>query len=126
QDNAVLAPSHRGVQGGVFAAPAPVDEFTTAFAQAFGHKPNGMAIQGHDIGRLLVQVAAERAWSGREVGLLLNRPEGFYGRGGYLRFNALGLTERGMALVQVGDGAFHVMQPALTMVPLPIPADLTP
>lgn len=126
QDPAVLAPAARGIQGGVFAAPAKNLDFDQRFDAAFGHTPSAMALQGFDAGKLLVQVAAEREWSGRDVGLLLNRREGFYGSGGFLRFNALGLTERGIELVQVGNGAFNVLRPALTMAPLPIPANLMP
>ncbi|MCP5405665.1 MAG: penicillin-binding protein activator [Pseudomonadaceae bacterium] len=126
QDNAMLAPDKRGARGGVFAAPAKDPAFVQKFEGIFGHKPNTMALQGFDVGRMLVQVAAERQWSGRDAGLLLNRPEGFYGSGGYLRFTAMGLTERGMETVEVGDGTFKVVAPALTMAPLPVPAEMMP
>lgn len=126
QDPAALAPAAKGIQGGVFAAPAHAATFEDGFAASFGHKPNAMAVQGYDIGRLLVQLAAERDWSGRSVAELLLRPEGFYGSAGYLRFQANGLTERGMDTVQVADGTFKVITPALAMLPLPVPANLFP
>lgn len=126
QDDALLGPAARALRGSVFAAPSRPTSFIQQFTDAFGKAPQGMAIQGYDVGRMLVQLAAERQGTGREVALLLNRPEGFYGTGGYFKFQASGLTERGMALVKIEEGAFHVLQPALNLAPLPVPANLRP
>ena len=126
QDNALLAPSASGVRGGVFAAPMVAAGFNQAFSQAYGAKPLGMAVQGYDLMRVLMEVAALRQWSGREVSTLLTRPEGFYGTGGFLVFRPEGVTGRGLSLVRIENGQFHVIQPALTMVPVEIPANLQP
>lgn len=127
QDEALLAPSNKAARGGVFAAPARPAGFIDQFRQEFGVAPQGMAIHGYDAGRLVMQLAAEKVWSGRDVALLLNRPEGFYGAGGFVRFRADGKTERGMALTEIGvEGTFHVLQPALKLAPVAVPANLMP
>jgi ABC-type branched-subunit amino acid transport system substrate-binding protein len=126
QDNALLAPSAAGARGAVFAAPAPVESFGETFNQAYGAKPIGMAIQGYDLMRVLMEVAALRQWSGKEVETLLTRPDGFYGTGGFLVFRPDGLTGRGLSLVRVENGQFHVIQPALKVVPVALPPDLQP
>lgn len=126
QDNTLLGPATRTLKGSVFAAPATSARFIQQFTEAFGKAPQGMGVQGYDAGRLVLQLAAEHHWSGREMALLLNRPEGFYGTGGYYKFQANGLTQRGIDLVKLDEGAFHVLQPALTLAPLPVPANLRP
>ncbi|MFZ2587301.1 MAG: penicillin-binding protein activator [Alphaproteobacteria bacterium] len=125
-DNALLNASARSVRGGVFASPAQPPAFAQAYASAYGKQPDAMALQGYDAGRLMLQIAADRDWSGRDVMQLLGRNEGFYGVGGYYTFQPNGQTERGLALVRVGDGAFEVLQPALTLAPLAVPANLRP
>lgn len=125
QDNALLAPN-KGTEGAVFAAPASNPTFDAHFSEVFGSKPQGLAIQGYDLGRLLQQVASQRAAGGQEVGRLLLREEGFYGDGGFIRLQPDGLGDRGLSLVRIEKGQFHVLQPAPTFHPVPIPTDLTP
>jgi hypothetical protein len=43
-----------------------------------------------------------------------------------MQFRADGQTRRGISLVRVGQGQFEVLEPALTLPPLPLPNDLLP
>lgn len=126
QDNALLAPSARGANGAVFGASAKPVAVDDVIKNTYGEASKGLAATGYDVGRILLQLAAERAWSGRDVGLLLERPEGFYGSGGYYRFRPDGRTERGLSLVRIENGQFHVVQPALSQVPFAVPPSLKP
>lgn len=125
QDNSLLAPN-RGMENAVFAAPAVTLEFDQHFTQVFGVKPQGLAVQGYDLGRLLQQVAAQRAATGQEVERLLVREEGYYGTGGYIRLMPNGMGERGLSMVRIAKGQFNVLQPAPTLQPISLPVSLTP
>lgn len=125
QDNSLLAPN-QGMDGAVFAAPAVTLTFDQHFTEVFGVKPQGLAVQGYDLGRMLQMVAAQRAATGQEVDRLLVRREGYYGTGGYIRLTPNGVGDRGLSLVRIAKGQFHVLQPAPTLKPIDLPASLTP
>lgn len=125
QDNNLLLPSAGAVRGGLFAVPPRVDAFGGSFKTTYGSEPHPLAILGYDAARVLADLAAEKQRLGTPLDTLLQRPEGFYGSGGYLRFAANGETERGLSIVKVSE-QFEVVSPALNLAPLPVPANLTP
>lgn len=125
QNNVLLKPG-TGLQGGLFAAPAKDFAFEQNYESAFGAKANALAVVGYDTARILADIAAEKQRTGQGAEVLLQRPEGFYGSGGYFRFSSNGLSQRGLDLVKVGDKQFEVQAKALTLPPLPLPGDLQP
>ncbi|RYG61821.1 MAG: penicillin-binding protein activator [Alphaproteobacteria bacterium] len=83
-----------GMQGSVFAAPPKAFVFEQNYESAFGGKANALAVVGYDTARILTDVAAEKLRTGQDVQSLLLRPEGFYGSGGYFKFNPDGRSSR--------------------------------
>lgn len=125
QNNDLLKPGV-AMQGGVFAAPPKAFVFEQNYESAFGGKANALAVVGYDTARILADVAAEKGRTGQDVASLLQRPEGFYGSGGYFTFGTDGRSGRGLDVVKVGARQFEVQAPALTLPPLPVPANLQP
>lgn len=125
QDNGLLLPSASAVRGGTFAVPPKVDAFEGSFKATYGAAPHPLAVIGYDAARILADLAAEKQRLDTPLDTLLERPEGFYGSGGYLRFASNGVTQRGLNIVKVGE-QFEVIQPALNLAPLAIPANLIP
>lgn len=125
QNNALLKPGI-GMQEAVFAAPPKAFGFEQTYESAFGGKANALAVVGYDTARILADVAAEKQRTAQPVSELLQRPEGFYGSGGYFRFDGTGLSSRGLDMVKVSGSQFEVIAPALTLAPLALPADLQP
>jgi hypothetical protein len=82
-------------------------------------------VVGYDTARILADIAGEKQRTGQNIDTLLQRPEGFYGSGGYFKFDKNGISQRGLDLVKVGN-QFEVVAPALTLAPLPVPVDLQP
>lgn len=124
QNNDLLR-STSGMRGAVFAAAPKVQGFEQKFKATFGEDAAPLAATGYDTARILADIAAEKQRTGKPVTDLLTRPEGYYGSGGYFRFNANGLTERGLDVVSIGT-QFEVKKPALNLPPLPLPADVRP
>ena len=125
QNNDLLKPG-TGMQGGLFAAPPKAFAFEQSYEAAFAGQANALAVVGYDTARILADVAGEKQRTGQPVDTLLQRPEGFYGSGGYFRFKPNGLSQRGLDVVKVGSAQFEVQAPALTLAPLPMPTDLQP
>jgi ABC-type branched-subunit amino acid transport system substrate-binding protein len=125
QNNALLSPNARNVRGGLFATPPRAEAFNESFQSTYGTAAHPLAVLGYDAGRVLTDIAGEKQRTGNDVAALLLRPEGFYGSGGYLRFTASGVTQRGLDVVKVGE-QFEVLKPALSLAPIPVPADLQP
>jgi ABC-type branched-subunit amino acid transport system substrate-binding protein len=99
------------LRGGVFAASdkTPRDAFLSAYEQAYGDDPESLASLAYDAVQLGA-LAAEGDPRGR-----IDRIEstiGFYGTDGYLRFGPDGRPERGLAVYQIIDGRFRVVDPA--------------
>jgi len=124
QTNALLAPNS-SMRGALLAAPPKVAAFEQHFKATYGREAPMLAVLGYDTARLLADVAAEQQRTQRPLGELLLRPEGFYGSSGYLSFRANGQTERGLDVVRIGS-QFEVMKPALTLAPVPLPAEVMP
>ena len=105
------------LQGGWFPAPDPnkLDSFSRLYAARNGAQPPFVAVLGYDA----VQVAGQLLAEARRNGSLtpfgraeLTRIEGFQGALGPLRFEQNGLNRRAMAILQVGDRSFEVLDPA--------------
>lgn len=125
QDPGMLTSAASGARGGVFAVPPKDSAFEDTFRASFSTAPHPLALLGYDGLRVLADIAAEKQRTGRPVGDLLLRPEGFYGSGGFIRFTASGVTQRGLNIVKVGE-QFEVEQTALNMAPIAVPANLQP
>lgn len=123
--NNVLLRAGTGMQGAQFAAAPKAFAFEQTYASTFGGKANALAVVGYDTARILADVAGEKQRTRQPVNVLLQRPEGFYGSGGYFRLAENGVSQRGLDLVKVGN-QFEVVTPALTLAPLPVPVDLQP
>ncbi|MEM7508880.1 MAG: penicillin-binding protein activator [Pseudomonadota bacterium] len=107
----------RTLRGGWFPAP-DVDRsnaFSARYAQKFGAKPRLVAVLGYDAvmvaGRLFRDA---RASGNRELfpTQLLLRPAGFEGGLGPVRFTRDGLSERSLAILEVGQRNFRTVDPA--------------
>jgi hypothetical protein len=125
QNPSLLGPTASGVRGGLFGVPPHAPAFEEAFSATFGAKAHPLALLGYDAARILADVAGEKQRTSMAVTSLLLRPEGFYGSGGFVRFSASGVTQRGLDVVKVGE-QFEVLKPALNLAPLAVPDDLQP
>lgn len=111
-DDAALA-SEPSLRGAWFVAPPPDArlEFEAAYEKSFRRKPPRLATLSYD----LVALAAVLAGSdepqpfGREA---LMRPTGFAGVDGLFRFLPDGRSERGYAILEIGDRRRVVVDPA--------------
>ena len=97
------------LKGAWFAAPSPQDRdiFINAYASAYGVAPANPALAslGYDAVALvgaLVQAGIPDPFSYET----LADPEGFAGVNGIFRFRQDGLSERGLSVMEIGDGAF--------------------
>lgn len=124
QNNDLLR-TNSGMRGAVFAAAPKVQRFEQSYKASFGEDATALAVTGYDAARILADIAGEKQRTGKPVGELLTRPEGYYGSGGYFRFGSNGLTERGLDVVSIGT-QFEVKKPALNLLPLTLPTDLRP
>ena len=96
--------------GGWYAGPAPEAraQFTARFRQLYGREPPRIASLGYDAAAL----GAVLAKTG-DLGLdRLTDREGFTGFDGLFRLRADGLTDRGLAVIQVQRGNPRVIDPA--------------
>ena len=101
------------LRGGLFAGPdqAPREEFEASFERAFGTEPSRLASLAHDA----VEVGAVIAEG--DPRLRRTRAEdlaGFYGADGFVRFNADGTPARGLAVYEIRNGSFRIVDPAPT------------
>jgi ABC-type branched-subunit amino acid transport system substrate-binding protein len=102
-----------GVQGGWFTLPDPTryPQFVSRYAAAYGEAPEPIAALAYDgiaaVGALIRQGNAN-AFSA--AGLTQNA--GFEGVSGIFRFRPDGTNERGLAVMQVQNGASIVVDPA--------------
>ena len=124
QNNDLLR-TNSGMRGAVFASAPKVERFEQSYKATFGQEAIPLSVVGYDTARILTDIAAEKQRTGKPVGELLTRAEGYYGSGGYFRFSANGLTERGLDVVSIGT-QFEVKKPALNLLPLDLPTDLRP
>ena len=99
------------LHGGIFAGPdlATKKEFQDKYDAIYGEKPSRLASQAYDG----VSIAAF-VTDGKDAERIsrLSDPEGFYGVDGFVRFNMFGTPERGLAVYQIKNGKFIVLEPA--------------
>ncbi|MEM9599576.1 MAG: penicillin-binding protein activator [Pseudomonadota bacterium] len=99
------------LDGGVFVAADKQarEAFIAAYERAYGSDPTSLSSLAYDA-VLLGAVVADGDPRGR-----IDRTEsplGFYGTDGYLRFGSDGRPERGLAVYQIDQGRFLVLDPA--------------
>lgn len=105
------------LRGGWFPAP-DIDRsnaFSSRYAQQFGAKPRLVAVLGYDAVMVAGRLFREARASGtREMfpTQLLLRPAGFEGGLGPIRFTRDGLSERSLAILEVGQRNFRTIDPA--------------
>lgn len=109
-DPRVLAEA--ALQGGWFAAPAPDDlaAFQERFRNIFGRKPAELAALAYDATALAVVVARDLNDRSFAAPTLINA-EGFAGASGLFRLRPDGLTEHGLAVLEVSGGSVRVIDP---------------
>jgi len=99
--------------GGWFAAPdpGPRAQFARRFAELTGHRPHGFASLGYDAAALAAVLA--RGANGPDfTAAALTAEQGFAGVDGIFRFLPNGLSERGLAVLEMQRNAFQVLDPA--------------
>lgn len=99
--------------GGWYAVP-PQDQrgnFITRYQQLYGTKPPRIASLGYD-GIALASTLAGGPAGRRYTRTAISDPNGFAGIDGIFRFRADGMTERGLAVIEVSNGGLNVVSPA--------------
>ncbi len=99
--------------GGWFAAPspAPSNSFLARFNSIYGYTPPRIASLAYDamaLTGLLALDDVEQKFSTER----LQSSEGFSGYNGIFRFTNTGLTERGLAVMQLGQDSLDLLEPA--------------
>lgn len=103
------------VVGGWFAAPdpGPRAEFARKFAALTGRQPHGFASLGYDAAALAAVLA--RGDHGPDFSIpTLTAEHGYAGVDGIIRFLPSGLSERGLAVLEMQRNEFKVLDPAPT------------
>jgi ABC-type branched-subunit amino acid transport system substrate-binding protein len=101
------------LQGGWFAAPAPDDlaAFENRFRDTFGRPPAPLAALAYDATALAVVIARDdRSFATSS----LIEAEGFAGASGLFRLRPDGLTEHGLAVLEVSGGTARIIDPPPT------------
>ncbi len=102
-----------GLEGAWIAGP-PQDRrenFERKFEETYGYRPINIAGLAYD-GIALAITLAKLSGDGQFSREALEDPKGFVGVDGIFRFRKDGLTERGLAVMQVKNGAFDIISPA--------------
>lgn len=112
-DPRVLAES--ALQGGWFAAPAPdhLAAFQNRFRDTYGRPPAELAALAYDATALAVVVARDLADRTFAPASLIHA-EGFAGASGLFRLRPDGLTEHGLAVLEVDGGTARMIDPPPT------------
>lgn len=106
------------LEGAWFVGPDPVavQTFEDAYEATYGTKPRRLSSLAYDaiaLTSILTQVYGPEGIT-REA--LIN-PQGFYGSNGLFRFNPDGMSERALAVFQIRNRNFRVIDPAPTVFP---------
>lgn len=105
------------LRGGWFPAPDPtaMRGFVEKYKSAYQSVPPSLAVLGYDA----VQMAAQMLTTARQDGSsdafgagAITRAQGFRGAVGPIRFRNDGIGVRGMAVLEVGEGTFTLVDPA--------------
>ncbi|MEM6421578.1 MAG: ABC transporter substrate-binding protein, partial [Pseudomonadota bacterium] len=105
--------------GGWFAGADTIatDAFAGRYRARFNQPPPFVAVLGYDAVRVALDLASDAAAAGTDEPFAtqqLTREVGFSGGVGALRLLPNGQTERGIAVLEVGDGGFILREPAPT------------
>ena len=116
------------LEGAWFASPAPAqrEKFSRDYQQTFGSAPPRIATIGYAAVALAAVLARrnvdfytdekeirDAAWTSRIYRSdVLTNPNGFAGTDGIFRFRPSGLVERGLAVIEIDDTGFQVLDPA--------------
>ena len=111
-DDAAIAREPALAQGW-FATPPPeaFRNFTTHYREVYGSAPPRIATLSYDAVSLVALLSRGRAYQ-RFTDAALTDPKGFGGIDGIFRFTADGAAERGLAILQVTNDGFSVIDPA--------------
>jgi ABC-type branched-subunit amino acid transport system substrate-binding protein len=101
------------LQGAWFAAPenSGFNAFAERYRAKFNTDPTRLATLSYDAVSLAAALARTQG-SERFADRVLTNPSGFNGADGVFRFRADGLSERGLAVMQIGNGAASPISPA--------------
>lgn len=110
-----LTANQPSLQGGWFAStdPAPRSAFISQFRTMFGYEPPRLATLAYDGVALAVNLLPKQPGEIVETNQLL-QPKGFTGIEGIFRFTPQGINERGLNILEVGEGTFTVKKAAPT------------
>jgi branched-chain amino acid transport system substrate-binding protein len=102
-----------GLQGAWFAAPenAGFNAFATRYRAKYGSDPTRIATLGYDAASLAAALARTQG-SQRFADSVLTNTSGFNGADGVFRFRPDGLNDRGLAVLQISNGAANSVSPA--------------
>ncbi len=95
----------------VSADPSARTDFESRYRASFSREPTRLASLSYDAVALAALLTRERGAQGLTRGALENR-EGFAGSDGLFRFRANGAIERGLAIIEVGQGTVAVLDAA--------------
>ncbi|WP_406856091.1 penicillin-binding protein activator [Alsobacter sp. KACC 23698] len=103
----------KGLQGGWFAAPdkAGFNNFAARYRARFGSDPTRIATLAYDAVFLVNALNAKYGAQAFSEATLTN-PDGIIGTDGLFRFRQDGVSQRGLAVLQVGAGSASVISPA--------------
>ena len=109
-----------GLANGRFAAPPPENfrGFSAHYRDIYEAVPPRIATLSYDAVSLVALLARGRPYQ-RFTDAALTDPKGFSGIDGIFRFRDDGSAERGLAILQVGQGGFSVVDPAPKSFPQP-------
>lgn len=115
--NAKTTLQSKVIRGGWFPAPDPtaVENFVTRYETSYGVKPPPLAILGYDAVQISGQLLAEARATGSAdpfSAQAIRRVRGFRGAAGAIRFDARGLADRSLAILQVEEGRFSLLDRA--------------
>jgi len=101
------------LNGGIFAAPDQVarQAFLDRYDRQFGEDPSRLASLAFDAVNIGAVVADGTVRSRR---MRAEDPVGFYGADGMVRWNSSGRPDRGLAIYQIQNGRFVIIDPAPT------------
>jgi branched-chain amino acid transport system substrate-binding protein len=101
------------LQGAWFAAPenAGFNSFAQRYKARFGTEPTRIATLSYDAVSLAAALARAQGQAGFTEAVLTN-PAGFNGADGVFRFRPDGLNERGLSVLQIGNGGAVTISPA--------------
>lgn len=101
------------VAGGIFAAPDPAGfrAFAERYRARFGKEPVRTATLSYDAVTLMAALVNAHGENGITDAAIQN-PSGFSGIDGIFRFRADGTNQRGLAVMQIGNGVAQIVSPA--------------